>query len=421
MMKTVYCFSFFIVSFLAGVWLPATAVAGEGTDSVRVIPAYTDTLAYITYLNDISSELIKKGEAEQATQYAGQALELAKLYGDQEGEAMALFHIGNAYSYKGNSKKALSHFIQSLSLKRVFKSKGLSEGLYYNMAVLFAKAKKYPLALKYFYKASAVKERKIARRKKRKEAAMDLQLADIAEAYSDTLADTMSLTLLYDDLFHVMPDENIVVDNDTIMLGYDNKNRPGPGTLYASDITDPFDDGRKAAAYGVMIHTKQPVTGKRKTFTGINTVGHMFITLTKFNTDSGYVSRTFGFYPDKDYLLSATPLLPVSTSVFKDDQEHDWDEIVAKFVSRRRFNRILRMVRQYSKSKYNLNKNNCTDFGLCVAAIAGIKINDTRGKWPLGGGNNPADAGQSILEGKIENMDEEQQLFVLPLPAEQQP
>lgn len=139
----------------------------------------------------------------------------------------------------------------------------------------------------------------------------------------------------------------------------------------------------------------------------------MFITLIKFNRDSGYVSRTFGFYPEKDNLLSATPIMPTSTSVFKDDEGHDWDEMVGKFISKRRFRKILRMVKQYSRSKYNLNKNNCTDFGLCVAAIAGIKIEDTRGSWPLGSGNNPASAGQSILEGKVEDTDESRELLIL--------
>ena len=138
----------------------------------------------------------------------------------------------------------------------------------------------------------------------------------------------------------------------------------------------------------------------------------MFITLIKYNSDAAYTSRTFGFYPDKDNFLSATPIIPTSSSTFKDDQQHDWDEMIAKFIPRRSFNRILRMVKKYSKTKYNLNKNNCTDFGLCIANVAGIQIEDTHGSWPLGSGNNPGFAGQSISDDKVLNDDEDDILII---------
>ena len=73
------------------------------------------------------------------------------------------------------------------------------------------------------------------------------------------------------------------------------------------------------------------------------------------------------------------------------------------------------MVRQYSKKRYHLNKNNCTDFGLVIAGVAGISIQQTNGSWPLGKGNDPGDTGQSILEGKVSDMEskDNSRLFIV--------
>ena len=187
---------------------------------------------------------------------------------------------------------------------------------------------------------------------------------------------------------------------DTVML--QNRNRKKTGRpLRLGEITAPFRDEEAGAAYGVLLHIKQPRPGNRKSYALFGNVGHMFITLVKFHDDGSHVSRTFGFYPEKENLLSATPLKPNTASVFKDDEDHSWDELVAKFISRHQFRQVLRKIRQYSRERYHLNKNNCTDFGLSIASISGIAIKDTRGSWPLGKGNDPGDTGQSILEGKV--------------------
>jgi len=180
------------------------------------------------------------------------------------------------------------------------------------------------------------------------------------------------------------------------------------------EIWDPFEDGKTASSYAFLLYVKQPVPGKRKSFTGINNVGHTFITLIKYNTDNTYVSRSFGFYPKKRGFLSATPLHPGAPSVFKNDSLHDWDEAVGKFISYRKFQRIIRIIKRYNLKEYDLNQNNCTNFGMNVAMIGGISIRETRGSWPLGKGSNPANAGQSILEGKMDNTDSDSQdsLFI---------
>jgi hypothetical protein len=174
-----------------------------------------------------------------------------------------------------------------------------------------------------------------------------------------------------------------------------------------ADLLAAFEDGKEAASYAILVEVKQPVPGKRKSFTHINNVGHMFITLIKYNKDGSTVCRSFGFYPHKSSLFSATPFRPHSPSVFKDDAGHDWDEAAGKFISARRFRKIVEIMRSCEGSVYDLNHNNCTDFGLTIARLGGIGIADASGHWPLGRGNNPGSAGQSLLEGKVSNLDEE--------------
>jgi hypothetical protein len=173
-----------------------------------------------------------------------------------------------------------------------------------------------------------------------------------------------------------------------------------------ADLLAAFEDGKDAAYYAILAEVKQPVPGKRKAFTRINNVGHMFITLIKYNKDKSTVCRSFGFYPRKSTIFSATPLCPHSPSVVKDDAGHDWDEAAGKFISARRFKKIVDILRTYDHQFYDLNHNNCTDFGLTIARLGGIEIADATGHWPLGRGNNPGSAGQSLLEGKVSNTDE---------------
>lgn len=165
-------------------------------------------------------------------------------------------------------------------------------------------------------------------------------------------------------------------------------------------IVKAFDDGKEAIAYALLFQVKQPVPGKGSVFKGID-AGHTFITLIKYNRDSSTVSRTFGFYPQKDNILSGTPLCPTTASVFKNDEGHNWDTLLGRFVSRLQFKKVLKLIGRFEATEYKLSKNNCADFALQAAALAGIYIDDTKAKWPLGYGNNPATIGQSILQGKV--------------------
>ncbi|WCT10671.1 hypothetical protein [Mucilaginibacter jinjuensis] len=259
---------------------------------------------------------------------------------------------------------------------------------YTRMADLFARLKLYPLAMKCYLKTLPVVS----------QSSIHADEPDEADS-SSTENEILSLNLKDDSLFNQKTQwlENHVNEKRSEAIGN-------------QQIAEAFNDGKTAIAYALLFHVKQPVPGKRKVFHWINT-GHTFITLIKYNDDSTCVTRSFGFYPKKDNILSATPLLPTTSSTFKDDGGHNWDELVGKFISRHKFKRILKLVSQFSETDYQLSSNNCTDFAMSAATIAGIYISNTKAKWPLGKGNNPGSAGQSIITDKV-STDDHTPLFI---------
>lgn len=252
---------------------------------------------------------------------------------------------------------------------------------YYNLANVFAKLRLYPLAMKCFLKAAPQNNQQAITTKSLTADAMEIDTAALAANSND--------------------DDIVASQAQSSTTG----NAKSIATTYPK-IQTVFNDGKPAAAYAMLFHVKQPVPGKRKIFVWGNT-GHTFITLIKYNKDSTYVSASFGFYPKKDQLLSATPLVPTTSSTFKDDAGHGWDEVIGKFISKHKFEKILKLTKDFDGISYNLNNRNCTDFGLQAAGLAGITIQDTAGKWPLGKGNNPAVTGQSLLAGKVSDTDSE--------------
>jgi hypothetical protein len=214
---------------------------------------------------------------------------------------------------------------------------------------------------------------------------------------------TLTPDSLADDNVLLTDSDQVSVKNQLQQIGYEAK--PLICNIIKVDhIIETFHDGKQARAYAMILHVKQPVRGTAKVHKLIYT-GHTFITLIKYNTDHSYAALSFGFGPHKDNLLAATPIIPRSSSKFTDDGGHEWDEVVGKFISKRRFEKILQLTRQYDGLAYNLSTNNCTDFGLKAAQLAGLDVRDTKGSWPLGAGNNPGVTGQSILQGKFSNAD----------------
>lgn len=281
------------------------------------------------------------------------------IVGETERVDAGLLDLEKSYQQTGNSRATLSGLVKLLRLKNPLWSSKLRTRLYNDLAGVSVRLKLYPIAMKCF----------------------DYERFDPDSVFDSQLEG---------------------LDTTAVVLS-DTESTP----VAIQDILAAFDDGKTASSYAILVHVKQPIPGKRKAFTHINNVGHMFISLIKYNRDHSYVCRSFGFYPHKANLLSATPLHPRSPSVVKDDSRHGWDEVAGKFISHVRFKRVLEFLQSYDHRDYHLGRNNCTDFGLAVAGIGGITIADTRGRWPLGKGNTPGSAGQSMLEGKTGNIDAE--------------
>lgn len=352
--------------------------------------------------------------------------------GNQDEEISSdLQNVENWYRATGDDQRTFAHLLKILRLKRSIRDRRTRSRLFNDLAGVSARLKLYPLAMKCYY--SAIQWDKKTGQPSLRDLVTAINESRTMEAgASDSPGASAS---------PVAGAPDLSADSNSIMLSADAADGPAnAGFLSDSlqyprwirsvdpslmkegradhaaravksmpvrgeDIWESFDDGKIASSYALLVQVKQPVPGKRKSFTGINNVGHTFITLIKYNKDNSFVCRSFGFYPHKSTFFSGTPIHPGSESEFRNDSLHDWDEVAGKFISFRRFQKILEVLKRYDQRTYHLNQNNCTDFGLAMARIGGIDIMDTRGSWPLGEGNTPGSAGQSMLRGKVENTD----------------
>ncbi len=293
------------------------------------------------------------------------------------GKFLEVLDAENSFRQSGNMQKTMMKLLRIAGMKKILRNKTLGSRILMDVANISTRLKMYPLAMKCYSQAMRIKREK--------------------GVFSNDVQHTADIT-----------NDLRISDDDSLEI---NLHAALPLTeslpVLCPDIQCSFQDGKAAAAYAIILHVKQPISGKRKAFCHINNVGHSFITLVKLNDDNSSVSRSFGFYPAKKTFLSATPVHPGDQSVIKDDALHPWDESIVKFISEKKFSRLLANLEKFSRARYNLNRNNCTDFGLSEALIAGIEIKETSGEWPLGKGNNPANAGQSLLEKKFENKDPE--------------
>ena len=278
---------------------------------------------------------------------------------------------------KSQDRKQLMSYLKQLELGNSIAENEKNNKALYRFANLFARLKLYPLAMKCFFKTIDREN------KKAKKNADKLTDADDEVRMGDLPINTKDDSLL-----------SIQAEKAKTKSKYTNYKR----------ISNTFNDGKPAVAYALLFHVKQPVSGKPKVFVFSNT-GHTFITLIKYNADSTYVSCSFGFYPKSEKILFATPWDPSSASQLKDDAGHKWDEVVGKFISKRSFEKILTLTKKYGDMEYHLSNNNCTDFSLQAATLAGLNIPETKAKWPLGYGSNPGTTGQSLMDGKYNNTD----------------
>ncbi len=361
--------------------------------AVSVDKTVDSVWAYPSYLADYSTSLAPQKILNIST--AEKQWEVVKKTNNRSAEAFALLDLSDAYIAFGKEQLAYSYLNNLLQLKGYLTNDAAKSHMYYNLAVVLAHLKMYPLAMEAFNQAKNIIPDFNIKRKRRKYRLIDSVFHFSQNAESVNLNDA-------DDFKTEQDLDNALLNIDTANVSVLLRNEPSIPVALDS-VLSAYEDGKKAIYYAVAIHIKQPITGKRKIFAHFTDVGHMFITLMKYNEDETVVSRSFGLYPEKGFLFSATPLFPKTDPVYKNDAKHSWDEMLGKFVSGDQFNRILEYIDQTGNNAYHLNSNNCSDFALTIATIAGIEISDTKASWPLGYGNNPAFAGQSILDANYLN------------------
>src|ERR1700712_3676600 len=202
-------------------------------------------------------------------------------------------------------RKKLLNSLKTINVQNTAATSQAKVKFYYNMANIFARLRLYPLAMKCFLKTVPRPEKE-----------------NVGLPESESVADTDSdpVDTIEDHYLAINSKDDSLVNNHAAELKLNNPVESKAITYQR--IRQTFDDGKKAVAYAMLFHVKQPVRGKRKIFV-LNNVGHTFITLIKYNSDSSVVCRSFGFYPKKEFLLDATPLFPSAQSVFKDDSLHN--------------------------------------------------------------------------------------------------
>ena len=357
-------------------------------DSISVLPFLINSNSDVSGVQKILS--ISSAE---------RAVKEARRQNNLKAEAIALLGASDSYIAYGQTRKAFSQLRKLIRLKIVEEDEVTIAHLYYNMAVIMARIKRYPVSLSCFYKAGNTIPKFSFVKKWRRLIAVDSTygLIHSLEEPSDEQPETDE-----PDLFSDSTIEQALTEIDTMDLPEKIKAQQ-PVPIDPMSVINAFQDGKDAFAYAVVVHIKQPVAGKKKVFAQLGNVGHMFITLLKYNNDYTSVVKTFGFYPQHGAILSANPIFPVRPSLIKNDEGRNWDEMIGKFISEQKFKQIICFMEQNAKRKYNLNRFNCSDFALGIAELADIRIEETVGRWPLGKGKNPGNTGQSVLTGKFLN------------------
>ncbi|WP_452220300.1 hypothetical protein [Lacinutrix salivirga] len=119
-------------------------------------------------------------------------------------------------------------------------------------------------------------------------------------------------------------------------------------------------------------------------------VGHTFIGI-----NQNGITRYLGFYPTPN-TINPTSGVITSAGLIRDNSDTEFDVSLSTNITPTQLANVHNLITNYS-ANYNLNTNNCTDFGNQVFNLIGISLPDTNGVWPYGGnGSNPGNLGQDI-------------------------
>ena len=180
----------------------------------------------------------------------------------------------------------------------------------------------------------------------------------------------------------------------------DARELEGLEAVNADNVVEIFNDNKEAENYRMIIYVDQPGSGGDRDTYEINSitetpdVGHTFVKLVKENKDGTTTSYTFGFYPSGGVDLNNK----TTRGIIYNDEDHQYDVSWETSVNKEQFNKMIKYIGSEETTTYDLDDYNCTDFVIQMAKSGGIKLPDTQGKWPFGGGSNPGDFGEDLME-----------------------
>ena len=178
------------------------------------------------------------------------------------------------------------------------------------------------------------------------------------------------------------------LDSNVIIFSQSN----GEVITNMSQYLSPFNLSQSAV---FTIYVDQPTPNSNESWSGIPTspdVGHTFISIKQ-----GDLRRVLGFYPSDGVSLDN----PSVEGAYYNDSGHHYDVALSFVINSNKLTSLINHIYNHVGSNYNLNTNNCTDFGMGSCNVAGVKLPSAFGTWGMpgigsGGGDNPGQLGQNI-------------------------
>lgn len=172
-----------------------------------------------------------------------------------------------------------------------------------------------------------------------------------------------------------------ILDEDMVVV--DDPDKPIANLSNYLKCLDPS----QAAVF--TIYVNQPSPNKREAINNALDVGHTFISIQQGNN-----VVSFGFYP-----LEGIGYQKSVNGIMGDNSNYPFDLSISIPIDASKLNNIINYSVNFSQNvTYNLQTNNCSNFGIYVANMAGvpISISEATGNWLLGSGANPGALGQQI-------------------------
>lgn len=137
----------------------------------------------------------------------------------------------------------------------------------------------------------------------------------------------------------------------------------------------------------LTIYVDQPIANQDDSWTsGAGKAGHAFISITQ-----GNLTRSWGLYPEGN----ANPFNSNDPHAFGNNSQDEFDVSITFTINHVSLLNIIDDATNYNLN-YDLDTNNCTDYVIQAAGLAGITLPDPQSSWPNGGGSNPGAFGQAL-------------------------